>query len=157
MKMTRWSPDERLRTVADCLSRLRDLGPDPITSAEWTAHPPRFIHPFFIHGPGPVLGSRWWRVSAVFRNRSCGRRRPLYYTITFNFRVKITLAKRQESYSFFFCCLMARLIRPMHLVTGIPLGHPSVHHHIVLHPQAPSSLSSCARRPPVAVSRESLI
>ena len=30
MKMTRWSPDERLRTAADCLSRLRDLRPDPM-------------------------------------------------------------------------------------------------------------------------------
>ena len=27
-KMTRRSPDERLRAAADCLSRLRDLGPD---------------------------------------------------------------------------------------------------------------------------------
>jgi hypothetical protein len=30
MKMTRRSPDERLRTAADCLSRLRDLRPDPM-------------------------------------------------------------------------------------------------------------------------------
>jgi hypothetical protein len=32
--------------------------------------------------------TRWQRVSAVFRNRSCERRRPLYYTITVYFRVK---------------------------------------------------------------------
>ena len=46
MKMTSWSPDERLcplsrfsqlspeerfRIAADCLSRLRDVGPDPMT------------------------------------------------------------------------------------------------------------------------------
>ena len=30
MKMTRRSPDERLRKAADCLSRLWGLGPDPI-------------------------------------------------------------------------------------------------------------------------------
>ena len=30
MKMMRRSPDERLRSAADCLSRLRGLGPDPM-------------------------------------------------------------------------------------------------------------------------------
>ena len=30
MKTTRRRPDERLRTAADCLSRLRGLGPDPM-------------------------------------------------------------------------------------------------------------------------------
>jgi hypothetical protein len=42
------------------------------------------------------LGQFWWRVSAVFRNRSCGQRRPLYYTIAFYFRVKPTHCGRLQ-------------------------------------------------------------
>ena len=55
MKMTRWSPDERLRTVADCLSRLRDLGPDPMTRLNGR-HTRRDLFVHFFIGPGPVLG-----------------------------------------------------------------------------------------------------
>ena len=51
--------------------------------------------------------------------------------------------------------LINRLIWAKHLVTGIPLGHTSVHHHMVLHPQTPSGESIWAKRLPVAVSLES--
>jgi hypothetical protein len=55
MKKMRRSPDERLRTAADCLSRLRGLSPDPMSI-------PREKHSIgtnpnllFEDGPGPGL------------------------------------------------------------------------------------------------------
>ena len=52
----RRSPDERLRTAADCLSRLRGLGPDPKSIPRERhnigVHKPE---PLFEDGPGPVL------------------------------------------------------------------------------------------------------
>jgi hypothetical protein len=56
MKMTRRSPDERLRTAAVCLSRLRGLGPVPMP----IPHERNTIGvtnptPLFEDGPGPGL------------------------------------------------------------------------------------------------------
>ena len=55
MKMTRRSPDERLRKAADCLSRLRGLRPDPMIILHgrydlWEQSPPSFED-----GTGPGL------------------------------------------------------------------------------------------------------
>jgi len=58
---------------------------------------------------------------------------------------------------FFSSSLINLLIWPMDLVMGISFGQTSVHHHMVLHPQAPSSLSSCASRFSLSESRESAI
>jgi hypothetical protein len=76
MKMIRRSPDERLRTAADCLSRLRSLGPDPMPIQHerntFGDKPDTLI----LRRAWSGLRTRWRRVSAAIRNRLSGRGRP---------------------------------------------------------------------------------
>jgi hypothetical protein len=51
----RRSPDERLRTAADCLSRLRVLGPDPIPMHYGSQNVGNNSKPLFEEGTGPGL------------------------------------------------------------------------------------------------------
>ena len=55
MKMTRRSPDEQLRPAADCLSRLRGLGPDLLPKPRGKHGLQVCTETIFNAGPGPVL------------------------------------------------------------------------------------------------------
>jgi hypothetical protein len=55
IKMALRSPDERLKTAADCLSRLLNLGPDPIPMPYEGHNLGNNAKPLFEDGTGPVL------------------------------------------------------------------------------------------------------
>ena len=77
MKKTRRSLDDRLRKAADCLSR----GVLDRTQCRylWKAQSRSKSKPFIRRRAWSGLRARWRRVSAVFRNRLSGRRRPPYF------------------------------------------------------------------------------
>jgi hypothetical protein len=63
------SPEERLRIAADCLSRLRDLGPDPMTKLRGRhARRDLFAHFLKTARPGlrPPLAASFSRLSKPF-------------------------------------------------------------------------------------------
>jgi hypothetical protein len=67
--MTHRSLDERLRTAADCLSRLRDLGPDTMTKLRGR-HARRDLFAHFLKtarsGLRPPLAASFSRLSKPF-------------------------------------------------------------------------------------------
>jgi hypothetical protein len=88
MKMTRRSPDERLRPAADCLSRLRGLGPDLVPKPRRKHGLQVCTETIFKCRAGSGLRARWRRVSAATRNRLSGRRRLPYIGVVFYLRTK---------------------------------------------------------------------
>jgi hypothetical protein len=81
MKMMRRSRDERLRKAANCLSRLRGLRPDPMSmhlGRHCLQAAPKLI---IWRRDRSGLRARWRRVSAVFQNRSSGRRCPPFFVL----------------------------------------------------------------------------
>jgi len=88
MKTMRRSPDKRLRKAADCLSRLLGFRPDPMPMP-LESHDLQAASKFIIWRRNwSGLRARSRRVSAVFGNRSSGRRCPPLFRITFYFRTK---------------------------------------------------------------------
>jgi hypothetical protein len=63
------SPEERLRIAADCLCRLRDVGPDPMTKLRG-GHPAEIYRPIFQRRTGsglrPPLAASFSRLSKPF-------------------------------------------------------------------------------------------
>jgi len=88
MKMTRRSPDERLRPAADCLSRLRGLGPDLVPKPRRKHGLQVCTETIFKCRAGSGLRACWRRVSAATRNRLSGRRRLPYIGVVFYLRTK---------------------------------------------------------------------
>ncbi len=88
MKMTRRSPDERLRPAADCLSRIRGLGPDLLPKPRGKHGLQVCTETIFKCRAGSGLRARWRRVSDANRNRLSGRRRLPYIGVVFYFRTK---------------------------------------------------------------------
>ena len=95
-EMTRRSPDDRLRTAADCLSRIRGLRPDPMPVVLGWHDLPAASE--LITRRRDWSGLSWRRVSAAFRNCSSGRSCPPLFRITIYLSVKIR--DFGEAYSF---------------------------------------------------------
>jgi hypothetical protein len=69
--MPRRSPGDRLRVAADCLSRLRALGPDLITTLYQSHNQRRFtLSRLSGDGSGPVIESRRGGIGGEFQTRT---------------------------------------------------------------------------------------
>jgi len=88
MKMQRRSLDERLRTAADCMNRLRGLRPDPRSMPHARHYIGDKFEPLVYRRAWSGLRARWRWVSAAFRNRLCGRRHTPFIRIIFYLRIK---------------------------------------------------------------------